>query len=594
MANTCPTGISAPAPCCVPRSLAGGFQGNKLGFQIPPTPPKCGGSAFSVKLPASIHKPCFPCAPPSTVAYPLSYESETLQPYQTFMTDEILWVNTIKTIPHAGYLFTLAITSDGISCISRVQAADINGLTRQTVALRSENPSDPTTTLDLKFGTGMVAMGKFLFICGTNAIPMIAKVNVDTLDVLVSAGNGELAADVFAEEYYNITTGFCVPGISSEPLLAVCGYIRTDMGADFYPSFRLIDTTTLLPVGIFGTGLTYSINIDKPNSLACSLCANPALGVFNILVSSDGSVIQTSIWTVSKDGTNLMSVLQYNDPTTGNLRLPGGVSGEYSAEIACLENGTVFALVRGIVDSTTAGLPSEVVVLYEFTPDTAPAMGFGVSGIVVWWDRPVGASYASSLLLSACDGQVFVVGNSLPPSPTTPDVIIYYGGNYNFPISTSATNLDFIPFVIKVSAVDGCTGLVLHGLPNCPCSDFQFAVDLCSARAGVLYVSGMVGKNIFTTPAIVSGLLTLFLSVHTSPARIVNCSPVAVNILNGYCNGIVGINNPCAPSTALQVQGPIVVGNSQDPPLIPGTIRFENGSLLVWSDSEWKTLAFAT
>ena len=575
--------------------MISGFHGNKLGFQIPPTPPKCGSHTFGVKLPATsttLNKPCTSCTPPATVAYPLSYESETLQPYSTFVVDSNVFVNSVKTIAHAGYLFTLAITSQGVTCISRVQAADMNGLTRQTVLLQSPNPSNPSENVTLQFGCSMVAMDKFVYVCGSNAgMPCIAKINADTLDILVSAGNGERpGTDISAEEYYDITVGFCVTGISSSPLLAVCGFIVIDDVA--YPSFRLIDPISLLPVGIFGTGRSYNINTEKSYSRAVSLCANPALGVYNILVSAEPlGGIQSSIWTLSKDGTSLLSVLQYNDPTTNNLRIQGGLSSAYGLQIACLETGSVFVLTRGIT-SPSSSLPSEVVALYQFTPDTAPAIGFGDSGIVVWWDRSVGASYSSKLLLSECHGQVFVVGNALAPSSAPNDINIYYGGNYNYPIRTESSNLEFVPFVLKIAVTDGCSSLVLHGLPNCPCNNFLFAVDLCYARPGLFYVSGMVGKDILTTPSIMSGLLTLFMSIHTNPARVINCAPVAVNLMNGYCNGIIGLYNPCAPSTVLQVHGPIIVGNCQNPPLIPGTIRFEDGALLVWDGSAWKTVVW--
>ncbi len=604
-----PNDVSAPS-CCAPRLVHESCpRGNNLGFQIPPSPPKCGGHAFGVGLPSGLPKPpCFPCSPPSTTAHPLSYESDSLQPYQTlFDGDHVLFMNTLKTLAYGGFIYTLArgqdpFTSNPVTLLSRVQASDTTGTTRKTVNVQYTDAANPANSVPLTFGSSMTALGKFIYIVGFNGglalfTPVIARVHVDTLDVLVWQGNGETSD---FEVYTDVTVGFCIPGISTEPLLAVCGFIR--LGFDVRASLRLINLDTMLPIAIPGTELTYN-SLDEI-SVSVSIVANSALGIYNILY--DTYDLKCAIWSVSSNGSSLATTLQYNDPATQTLRTSMGVALQWGIQLACRENGTLFALVRGFLESTSADMPSEVTMVYQFTPDTNPAVGFGVSGIVVWWDPSVGPSIPSALRLSEYGEEVYVVGNSFSRLDygsgnslvISPNVLsdlfsflrIFIPRSESNPVELAAYP---VPFVIRIAETNGCVGLVLRGSPNCPCSDFQFAVDVCFTSPKVLLVSGMVAKDLLATPAIVSGLLTMVVSLHTNPARVLNCTPITVNILNGYCNGIVGINNPCAPTTALQIQGPVVVGNSSNPPLIPGTIRFQDGQLLVYNGAIWQPLAYA-
>ena len=383
---------------------------------------------------------------------------------------------------------------------------------------------------------------------------------------------------------------------------------------------RLLDLETLLPTPL-ATGAPYAA-AGLQNAVATCVTPLPAAGllVVGVVVQTQGPATSL-LWPLTPGGAPLSSpyATMFNSPVTGRLALPPACLGLTIQRVLAVNPpagpsvGPVLVTVcTGVGDpADPASVPPSFAVLHAFGADTAPYLPWAGTGIVSW---AAGASTGSF----RPTGGVLGGGGCLAVAGNTWAAEVYLGAPDSVALLNPATPwLDFAvsqpeqpvltltlsppqPWLATFSLADGSvkTATPVYS-PDCPPpvggAPFTWATCLAAQPCGGYLLGGDVGVR-----PLAPNQAVRLLTVGVGGTSLFSCSalvPVPAPVMATYC-GVVTADARSLPATALVVNGPVVVGQSDDTAVapLPGALRFNPASLYFegYDGTYWIPLQWAS
>ncbi len=589
---------------------AGTFKGNLLGQQRASAPPRRRVAA----LPSDTAPAQAPfCDPQYFKPQPAAFEATTLAQFLGNYTDPFTYnVRVLRTSDGPGGVFSigtaLSTTTGAVEgFLMRTVTAD--GCEQSTSVAVVLSFTDPATgaVYALTQPKALLVTRESVIVVGHGYMndvefgPAVAVVNNDPVcpskmpSPFVVVGN----ADDLPGEVYN--------DIAVNPFCDGCWLVAATATIDDVETalVRCIDAVTLLPrmVGpvlapTLYTPITPPAAIEGQPTSGVSVTATSSLVVVGVHV--DGGV-NSLLWTLRPDLTEVLpwTATGYNDPVSGVLVSPLATDGITLIRALALPDDSLFVAVLSGLD-TAANLPAAALQVMLFTADTTPAVWYGDSGIVTWYDAGANATRPNDAVLTRAPSgsmSLLVTGNTFAQQVApTEDTSLYNVPGFPY---LNVVVPDFYvppkPFLVEFPLCPVTPRVLVLGLPGCA------RVHWASSTATTPPSFTLVGDTAFKTgcPNQNADLLIVLVAalcgrgVVPSPARIVNCQPVPVPVLTSSCDGFINISGLCTRTTVLKVAGPVIVGCYADNEMpLPGMIRFDplSRQFLGYNGTEWTAL----
>lgn len=579
---------------------AGTFKGNALGQQRASVPRRRVTPPVRDTAPA---KQPF-CDPQTFAPEPAAFEASTLAQFLGHYTDPLTYnVRVLRTADGPGGVFSVgtALSTTTGAVEGFLMRTATSGEGSVAVVLTYTDPATGavyavTQPKALLVTREVVVVVGYGYMNDTEFGPAVAVVNNDPVcppkmpSPFIVVGN----ADNFADEVYN--------DVQPNPFCDGCWLVPSSATVDGVQTalIRCIDAVTLLPrmVGPVLSPALYTA-ITPPAAVA----GQPTAGISVTTTSSlvivgvhvDGGA-NSLLWTLRPELTEVLpwTATGFNSPTAGVLVSPLATDGITLIRVLALPDDSVFVVLLSGLD-TAANLPTAALQVMLFTADTTPALWYGDSGIVTWYDAGANATRPNDAVLTAA-GALLVTGNTFAQQVEPAEGTSLYNVP-GFPYLNVAVPDFYVPpkpFLVEFGLCTIPPKVLVLGLPGCA------RLHWASSTAPTLPYYTVVGDTAFKTgcPNQNADLLVVLVSpsacLTPNASRIVNRQAVPTPVLTSSCDGFITLSGLCTRTTVVKVAGPVIVGCYGDTELpLPGMIRFDpfTRQFEGYNGTEWTPLS---